>query len=279
MSDTRELTSLNSKGEEVRIVVKSPTAKQMNEAQLVYNKALRAAIDSGAYLREGLNKHLVEQGFWDDDKAEREKAIYEEMADLEYELNKGGIKLSDAKDKALTLRGLRYELRELLTERLNHDALTAEGQAENKRFDYLVAVCSINELTQKPLFEDVDDYYSKQGEPYSADCAGNLGSLIYGLNADADADLTENKFLKRFNFIDDQYRLVNEDGDLVDREGNRVDELGRPINEEGQALRHDGRPLLQEGEDVETVDFLDDDVKPKRKRTRRKKVEKKDDEE
>ena len=70
MTDKNEriVESVDNNGDPVKVRVVAPTAEHFRDSQLVYNKAFRAALDSGALLRQKLNDYMVKQGIWDDDK-------------------------------------------------------------------------------------------------------------------------------------------------------------------------------------------------------------------
>ena len=112
-----------------------------------------------------------------------------------------------------------------------------------------------------------------------------------------DDKLPENKFLKKFKFVDEKYRLVEKGSTrLVDREGRYVDEYGNYIqyNEDGTYYYVDlnGRRLDEKtGNFVvdEPAPFLDEygnpisededevvvEQKPKKKTTRKRRTTKK----
>jgi len=51
-------------------VVRTSNASSSIEAQKVYNKAFKKAIEEGAILKKSLEDHMRRQGLWDDDKQE-----------------------------------------------------------------------------------------------------------------------------------------------------------------------------------------------------------------
>ena len=165
------------------------------------------------------------------------------------------------------------------------DANTAEGQADNTRFNYLMACCLVDPDTGKPIFADEDGnpsleaYEESADNDYIADAAGKLAEMMYGLDDDYEANLPENKFLKKFSFINEDLKLVNKEGQLVDTEGRLVNENGRFINGDGDFIDIEGSPVSEEGEYiVDEQPFLDDEgndvvieeEKPKKKRVSKK---------
>ncbi len=211
--------SEDSNGDERRVVVIRPDSKKLSEAQKVYNKYFRDALESGALLRQRLDGYMREQGIWNDQKEKEYNELTERINKTEKKLAAGGMKLSQAKEAALEMRRDRVAFRNLIAERNSMDASTAEGQSDNARFNFLVSVCLLDEDTRKPLFASVDDYDKSADEPYVAEAAGTLASMMYNLDPDYEKTLPENKFLKRFKFVDKEGARLNEDGEYVLEDG------------------------------------------------------------
>ena len=133
--------SEDSKGNKVTVMVRTPVAKDKNGAQLQYLKSFRQALENGAILKQKLDDHLKEQGIWDDAKQKRYEQILKTINDGERQLQKGGIKLEEAKDIAFSMKEARLEFRSLGAERTVMDTNTAESQADNASFDYLASLC------------------------------------------------------------------------------------------------------------------------------------------
>tara|TARA_Y100000310_G_scaffold122228_2_gene120881 strand:- start:1978 stop:2883 length:906 start_codon:yes stop_codon:yes gene_type:complete len=239
------------------------TLQQQNEATKVYNRAFRDALESGALLRNKLEDYMRNQGLWNDEKQADLELLQKEILDKEKQLAKGGIRLSVAKDTAMEMSEKRVEIRTMLMERNSLDGSTAEGQADNAKFDYLVSASLVYNDSNKPYFKDLADYRNRNTEPVALEAAKRCAQKLYGLDSNHEHNLAENKFLKEFSFIDEDLRLINNDGKLVDREGNLVNEDGRYIDEDGNLVDVDGNPVTVEGEyDFERQPFLNEDGKP-----------------
>jgi hypothetical protein len=254
---------------DVTVLVKKPNRKDLNDAQVIYNSAWRKNLENKAILRQKLNDYLIEQGIWSDEKEKRYQKYISDINTNELVLKKGGIPLKKAKSVALDLKRLRLEFRDLISERTSYDNNTAEGTADNARFDYLVSVCVLDPSTKKPVFASVDDYNERGTEPWAIKAAAELANFIYNLDPNYEDNLEENKFLKKFHFTDDQGRFVNKDGHLI-----AIDENGteRLVNEKGEYVAYDadgkqffvdrqGNPYERD-EDIVQADFLDDDGNP-----------------
>lgn len=250
-------------GKEVKFSMKSPSFKDQREAQKVYNQAFADAVKSGCIVRGRLDDLLREQGLWDEAKERKMNTIQQQIFDNEQILAKGGINLNSAKTVALEIRELRQELRELISSRTSLDSNTAEGQADNARFNYLVSCCLVYADNNKCYFENYENYLNKSADPIAIKAAQVLASRLYGLDDNYESNLAENKFLKQYNFVDENLRLVNKDGHLVDEDGRLIDESGRFVNEKGEYVDKDGKLVDDNGDYVcEFKPFLDEDGNP-----------------
>ena len=249
--------------EDKNFSVVTPSGENQKEANKVYNTAFSDAIKAKALVRAKLDDVLTEQGLWDDKKQEAFNSLQNSILEGERKLAKGGIALSKAKSVAIQMKKDRAELRDLIAVKTNLDTHTAEGQADNARFNYLVSCCLVYSDTKQPYYKGYQDYLDKAGEPVSVLAAQHLASMLYGLDSDYEEKLPENKFLIKYKFVDNKLRLVNKDGKLVDEEGRLIDESGRYINENGDFIDKEGNVVNEKGDYLfEFEPFLDDEGKP-----------------
>jgi hypothetical protein len=251
-------------GKEQEFCIKSPSLADQRESQKVYNQAFSDAVKSGCIVRARLDDLLKEQGLWDDAKQIKFNTIQQELLDSEKSLARGGISLKAAKDVAVKMKALREELRELISVRTNLDNHTAEGQADNARFNYLISACLVySHNKDKKYFKDYAEYLSRASEPIAVKGAQVLANMLYGLDNDYEKKLPENKFLVKYKFVDDKLRLVNDKGQLVDGEGRLIDENGRFINEDGKFVDKNGNLVDENGDYLlEFKPFTDDNGNP-----------------
>ena len=232
-----EVVGKDSNDNDVKVFVKKPTTKEYRDSQVEYNRAFRSALEGGAILKKKLGEYMRSQGLWDDKKDSEEQRLLDKMTELENSLKKGGIPLLEAKEVALELRKTRAEFRVLIAERTVLDSNTVEGQADNARFNSLVSLCVYKEDKTTLAFSSLEEYDKNGDQDWAAKAAGELASMIYELDPDYDNTLTENKFLKAYNFADETNQLVNADGHpiFVDREDGNKEYL---INEEGKFIAY-----------------------------------------
>ena len=265
-----EINSVDLDGEKKKVFLQIPASEENKEAQLAYNKAFKEALQSGAILRQKLQRVMNEQGIWDDEKETQYQAILRDLNEGEKRLSRGGISLAEARQLAIDMRRRRVEFRSLIAERSSMDSNTAEGQADNERFSHLVYVCLKN-ASGKRLFKSKDEYEDNANQPYVIEAAGQLAEKLYGLDPDYDKNLPENKFLEAYKFSDNATRLINKDGHLIDIDNQGVERL---IDENGRFVAYDeedksyfvdkdGEKLNEDGDyEGGFTPFLDDQGKP-----------------
>lgn len=240
-------------GDEDRVVeVHKPTPKIEAEGNMASSKVFARLIKekdedgkTAFILRSQLNAHLADIGIYSDQDIEDINTFGDRIKELEELLAKGGKKKSEGKAASIELRRTRYAVYALLMRQSEFDKNTVEHYADNARMSYLVTKCICFE-GGAPIWTSVDDYESDAIlQEALAEAIQTLAGMISQYDPDFEKNLPENKFLKKYGFCDDKYRLVNKDGQLVDTNGNLIDDKGE---------------LVEKVEAPETVgEFLDED--------------------
>lgn len=244
------------------LAVIRPSVKVQQEAQMVYAKAFADYAKAGALLKTKLDAFVREQKIWDDAKqAEYERLIANITANEK--VVKGEVKnttLTKGKEAAIQMRKDRNEVRRLTADRVSLETNTVEGQAENSRFNFLVAACTVFPDTKKPYFANADDFMTREDDPATFTATSHFAQLYYGYDEDTEKGLPENQFLLKWNIVDDKLNFINKEGKRVDSEGRLIDENGRFINEKGEFVDRDGKRVTESGDPVgvETYPFLDE---------------------
>lgn len=250
-------------GKDVEFVVRAPSLEDQREGTKAYNQAFSDAIKAKAIVRAKIDEILKEQGLWDDSKQNKFDILQEKILEGERTLAKGGISLNRARSVALEVKNLRAEIRDLISVKTSLDNNTAEGQADNARFNYLVSVCTVYKDNNQAYFNSMQDYLDKSTDIIAIKAAQTLANMLYGLDNDYETNLPENKFLKDYKFVDDQLRLINKEGHLIDEDGRLIDENGRYVDAEGNFVDKFGYRIDEDGDYVvESKPFLDDDGNP-----------------
>jgi len=251
-----------SNGKDITIIVKQPTTGINSRANRIHAKTWTECIQDGIMTKKGLTKFMKDQGIWDDSKEAEQLKISQQLVDLEKSLfvKKGRsskVKATEGKQIALKMRQLRAKLRNLLAERIAMENHTAEAIADNAKFDFLVSACTYHENGQK-VYNTLEDYINSADSEIAFAAASALAGMIYSLDQDFESRLPENKFLKMFDFVDDDLSLVDTEGHRVDLEGRRINDLGQFIDEDGNRVDIDGNRLDDDGNYVPNVTYVDD---------------------
>lgn len=248
---------------EVVLLVRSSSLADQREGQKAYNQAFTDAIKSNAVVRAKLDDVLEEQGLWNKEKQAKFTQLQQEILDGEKRLAKGGFSLKEAKNLALEMKKTREDIRDLISVRTSLDNHSAEGQADNARFNCLVSCCVVYKDTNEKYFKNLEDYINRADDPAALLGAQKLANMIYGLDNNFEKNLPENKFLHKFKFVDDKLRLVDKQGKLIDSEGRLIDSEGRFIDDKGSYVDKFGNRVDKEGEYVvDSQPFLDEDGNP-----------------
>ena len=247
--------------------VRIPKVQEIKEANELRSRTFNEALSRGDLLRDQLESELRKRSLWNDNREMEYQTLRKEVLDGEYRLEKGGIKLNQAKALAIEMSQNRAKMVDLLSSRTDLDSNTCEGKADAARFNFLFASCLVYDEDDTPYFPNkLDDYLENQDDAVALEGANEYYYLISGSDS-TDSSLPEHMFLKKFKFTDDQNRLIDEDGRLIDEEGKHVDENGFYIkwNKNGTSTSVDanGRKVNDEGRfDVKPSPFLDDSGKP-----------------
>ncbi len=270
--------TVDESGEKLKLGIKPLGHKVLQDAQMVYNVKLtsliRQSVSGGDRLlsRQQLDQHLDELGIWTGKDAKQFLQLQLELRALELEIQKGGIKVSELRKIGLRMKIKRAMLLALYNQRSQFDAITMESMADNQKFKFLMVKCVVFGESDAPFLIDTNDYDARQGEQAVVDSATALAAHLYGYDQGQEADLIENRLLRRFDFVDDAGRLINDDGKLIDVAGRLVDEDGRFVNEKGEFVDNQNRPVDKDGDFVvKTIPFIDDRAKKKRITKRKKK--------
>jgi len=282
---------------EKEFAVIRPSLKILNEANKLRTKTFTQLFEEGVMLRQQVDTYLKDRNMWNEKLQMEYDTVQAEVIASTKQLEKGGIKLNEARDLAIEISNKRQQLVDMLVDRSDIDNLTCEGQADNERFNFLFANCLVyNDTGEKFYPNGLEDYMQ-----YTSSDVANKGAVqFYYLISNSeslDDQLPENKFLKKYKFVDDKFRFIERStGRLISKEGKYIDEHGFYVayNDDGTTyhvdvdgnkveekvssdndisfspfLDDDGNPLDEDGNPV----ILEEPPKPRRKRKTTKKAE------
>ena len=121
------------------------------------------------------------------------------------------------------------------------------------------------------MYKSLDDYSEKSDGEIAFGAASALAEMMYSIDKDFESNLPENKFLKEFNFVNEDLSLVNSDGKTVDLEGRLINILGQYVDSKGSRVDKDGNKLDEDGNYVASVKYVDDSGKELTPKTKAKK--------
>ena len=239
--------------EDVELKVTKPTYLQKAESEKIRNVRFRDALKSGASLKSELKNELRERGQWSNEIEGEIKILEEKVDEAVRKLNEGGFEIEEAKELAFKIPNWRFEMINLLTPYADAVNYTAEGQADNAAFDYIVSCCAVYNSNGKPFFNSYEDYCERKEEGYAYTIASKVHEIVNGgISESTFSSLPEYQFLREFGFVDEKLRRVDEKGRLIDDEGRLISEDGSLINKEGKKVDRygnligdDGKPILK----------------------------------
>mgnify|MGYP003151356736 FL=1 len=257
--------------EDKEFAVVKPTVAILNEAAKLRQRVFNKAFEEGGLLRQQVEKELKSRDLWNDKLQQEYDLLQSEVISMLLQLERGGIKLSDARQLALDVADKRQQMVDMLVDRSDLDNITCEGQADNERFNFLFANCLVYNDTGTKVFNNLEEYVANPSHPAAVQGASEFYYLLSGTE-NLDNDLPENQFLKKYNFVDSKLRFTErETGRLIDKSGNYIDEDGNFIkyNEDGTTYFVDflgNKVEITEGQEVSgdsvSLPFLDDEGNP-----------------
>ena len=251
----------------VKYTVKHPDMNLLKKGNEIRSRVFNQSLKNGDILRDQLDAELRKNKLWNDERDQEYQTLQQEVIDFEFTLQKGGIKLNEARSIALQMSEKRNRMISLLSTRTELDNNTCEGKADAARFNYLFTYSLVYEETGELYFPGgVKEYERSMDDPVAEKAASEFYYLM-SESENLDDTLPENKFLKRFNFVDDEYRLVDEQGRLISADGKHISEDGKFIKWTGEDefvyVDTEGREVTETGEfSIEESPFLDDSGKP-----------------
>ena len=239
-------------------VIRPANAHSGVEAQKVYNRTFKRAVEEGSILKKSLEDHMRRQGLWDDAKQEEYEVLLKRSAGIEYKIKSGFYKkASQLREKGIELKKIRNELSSLLMVRNSMDSTTADGLADNERFFYLITACVFDYETQRPVYTSLEDYHEKSDSDLAVKCATEFANYAYGLEENFEDTLIENKLLKKLGLLNDKGQLTNKQGQRVDLDDNLLNEDGSRIDKDGNRIDINNNPIIEDSV-IDTLEFEDD---------------------
>jgi len=244
--------------EVVNIVVKHPNGRVMKEAGQVWTRAWYRYIADKIMTKQQLERFMIENNIWSKDKEKEQDQLVEDIRSLTKNLLQGSArrkrKASEGRDIAIEIKKKRAQLQQLIGEKLSLEANSAESLADNDKFDYIVSECTYGQNGEK-VYTDVDDYNEKSDGAIAFAAAAKLAEMLYSLDKDFESQLPENQFLKKFDYVNEDYELVDRTGKRISVDGKNIDKFGFYVNESGDRVDADGNLLDSSGQLSFTAEY------------------------
>ncbi len=279
MSNKREkIDTFDEDKNKLELAVIRPGHKIMQDANMQYNMKVSTLIRQGSgdgerlLLRSELEDHMIKTGLWSNDDAVKMERLGIRIRAIELMIQKGGIKLSNAKNLAIEMSQLRIKMMELYNKKQQLDSATVECVAEAYKYGFLMTKCVVYAKDGKPFFLDYDDYMERGDSVAAIDTSRCLAKMVYGTEGNINKTLFENRWLIENKFMNESGRFINEDGHFVDQQGKLVNKKGAYVSDKGDLVDKNGIFVNKDGTFVveDPKPFLDDSGNPIVDKTKKK---------
>lgn len=242
MAKKVEVKAVDKDGNEVTYYAVKPKAKELSLAKLHSNKAFRDGVRDKLLSRDMILDYLKSLGLWGEEQDKEQDFLENKINDGLKELKRGG-DLETGYKLSVEIANDRMKLNTLLSKQREFDNFSIEATIDNASMDSLAASC-IKDEEGNCVFKTVDDYINCE-EEWVEKASAEVAKLAFGLDTDQLlGSLPENKFLKHFGFMDDEYRLKDfSKENFVSLDGRRIDEEGYFLEDK------EGNPIEPDKED------------------------------
>ncbi len=243
-------------GKNVKLVVRKPEYEDIEHADKVYAIKISSLIKENAgrklLSRQELNKYLKEAGIWTEAEEKEVEKLQTEVADTLTAMRKGGKGLTDGRSMAIKVMDRRQEIMRIMAKKQSFDDVTLESFAETEKIDYLVYCSTLYADSGSNYWDSFEDMKNdKLSDVYRKASVLSM-KVIYDIDNEFDKNLPENKWLKKYGFIDEELNYTDrKTGEKVDREGKPIKELEEKI----QKIRDN-----IQGDIVEEAPFIDEET-------------------
>lgn len=162
--------------------IRLPNAKEREEGERIHNRAFSMGVRSGGLLESQVMELARANGLWNDEKDAELKALKEELVQKESTLDEGGIELTEGKLIADSLREIRTKIiiYNLMLEEIRSESVGR--RAEVAKMEFFISRCTY--CDGKPVFKDLDDFYTRQNESVAQHATSHFNRLWYNYTED-----------------------------------------------------------------------------------------------
>lgn len=256
MTDSKNDFNIVVDDEKISLTLKQLDQKDLEAADREHASKIAELIRSGGnkdlLFRQELDDYLRKMGVWSQEDDKEINRLQKQVAELIGKLKKGGIKLSEGRNIAIKISEKRQEMIRIRSKRQIFDDRTIESLADEARIDFLVFSAVVHKEDGQRYWDTLDDLKKdKYSEPYQKGLSF-VYEKVFGYDNKFEQRLPENKWLKKYKFVDDELNLTDrKTGEFVDKDGNFVNEQMEELQEQYEILT---------GDISEETPFIDDDT-------------------
>lgn len=243
-------------GKEIKLAVRPVNYEDNEEANRIYSsKVANLLRDRGPrklLLRQQLDDYLRENGIWTDADQKKIDSLQLEIDNLLKQVKKGGQKLSKGRELCIEIMNRRQDMVKISSKRQMFDDVTIESAAENERLEYFVYTCTVHADSGENYWQSFEDMKNDKASNVYAKAYVNVMKNVYGIDPEFEKNLPENKWLKKYSFINDELEYTDR------KTGEKVDKLGNPIKNLEEEVKQ--RIETLQGDIVEEEPFVDDET-------------------
>lgn len=219
--------------------------KVRRDSDVYANLAYQDAIRKGYLINIQVDEIVRESGYDLDNETKEIEDLRSQIKTKEVTLLRGvsgneRLNKSQGRSLALEIRKLRNKIEDIVGNRSDLYSKTAEKYSDDERFLYLIHACSLDSRTGRPFFKTFDEFKESLESEVVKQCTKALLELVSNQSNIADTNLTEVKWLIKYNYMDTKGRLLDKEGRLVDEDFRLINEDGRYINEKGEFVDYLG---------------------------------------
>lgn len=231
-------------GKTIKLSVRFPLQEDYETSERIYAGKIASLVrESGGkrlLLRSQVNDFLKSAGIWSEEDEKQVEKINKEIDAMLNKLRQGGKKASEGRQICIDIMDKRKEVVKINSKKQIFDDTTIESIAENERLDYLIYACTVYAETGNNYWESFEDMKNdKLSQAYQKAMVAAY-DVIFNVNAEFEKNLPENKWLIKYNFVDNELNYIDrKTGKKVDKNGNPVEQLEKEIKRQIDNLQGD----------------------------------------
>ena len=223
-------------GETIYLCVREPEHSDIEISDQYYAakvaSLMRKPKDQRPLLRDQLEKYLKDEGIWTEEDQNKIDELNEEVSEGLKKLRKGGITDLEGRELAIGIFEKRNQIANIRYKRRIFDEATIEAMSEQEKLDYLTYSCTVYEDSGNPYWSSFEEMKSDKGNEIFEKASQFIYEIAYGIDSDFEKKLPENRWLKKYNFLDEDLNFIDrKTGKNVDRGYRAIEESEEGTND------------------------------------------------